>query len=99
MRSEDEITPYQNLIGMLSWVCELGCINIGYETALRTQYLVLPRKGYLLQALNIFRYLKDAKENWLDLNMERFEIGWTPIEGEPHPKEKEKKEKRNWQGR
>ena len=56
-------------------MCELGCINIGYETALYMQYLVLSRKGHLLQALNIFRFLKDAKEIWLDLNMERFEIG------------------------
>ena len=75
MCSEDEITLYQNLIGMFSWVCELGCISIGYETAFRAQYLVFPRKGHLLRALNNFRYLKDAKENWLDLNMERFEIG------------------------
>ena len=47
-----------------------------------------PRKGHLLQALNIFRYLKGVKRNWLVLDTERFEVGWTPMKEEPHPKER-----------
>ena len=88
MCSEDEITLYQNLIGMLRWMCELGRIDILYETALLSQYLVSPRKGHLLQALNIFRYLKDVKKNWLVLDTERFEVGWAPMKEEPIPKER-----------
>ena len=77
MCSEDEITLYQNLIGMLRWMCELGCIDILYETALLSQYLVSPRKRLLLQALNIFRLVLDT---------ERFEVGWAPMKEELHPK-------------
>ena len=34
MCNENEITLYQNLIGMLIWMCELGQIDILHETAL-----------------------------------------------------------------
>ena len=88
MCNENEITLYQNLIGMLRWMCELGRIDILYETALLSQYLVSPRKGHLLQALNIFRYLKGVKRNWLVLDTERFEVSWVPMKEEPHPKER-----------
>ena len=95
MCNENEITLYQNLIGMLRWMCELGQIDILYETALLSQYLVSPRKGHLLQALNIFRYLKGVKKNWLVLDTERFEVGWVPMEEKAHPKERALAMKRN----
>ena len=55
-------------------MCELGRIDILYKTTLLSQYLMSPRKGHLLQALNIFRYLKGVKKNWLVLDTERFGV-------------------------
>ena len=52
------ITVYQNMIGALRWVVELGRIDIQHEVPLLSQYLVQPRHGHLHQACNIFRYLK-----------------------------------------
>ena len=41
------ITVYQNLIGMLQLICELGRVDIIHETTLIAQYIVQPRKGHL----------------------------------------------------
>ena len=51
-------TMFQNLIGVLRWIVELGRIDIQLETSLLSQYLAQPRRGHLEQACNIFRYLK-----------------------------------------
>ena len=48
---------FQNFIGMLRWMCELGRVDILHETSLLSQYLTQPRLGHLKQAINIFRYL------------------------------------------
>jgi hypothetical protein len=55
---EDYANWYQQLIGILRWVVELGRIDIHLSVALLTQYLVPPRVRHLLQAFHIFAYLK-----------------------------------------
>jgi hypothetical protein len=55
--SEEQVTLYQNIIGILRWVVELGRIDIGYEVSILSRYLVQPRTGHLLQALHVFKYL------------------------------------------
>ena len=54
----DLITVFQNIIGILHWVCELGRIDILYEVSILSQYLPQPRVGDVEQGLNIFYYLK-----------------------------------------
>ena len=56
---------YQNLIGILRWIVELGRIDIYFEVSVLSQYLVNPRAGHLNQALHIFKYLDIHKENFL----------------------------------
>ena len=82
------ITLYQNLIGILRWICELGRLDILLETNLMSQYMVSPRIGHLNQILNIFSYLKHHNRSWLVFNPEKFEIDWVPIRDEAHPKER-----------
>ena len=41
----DLITVFQNLVGILRWVCELGIIGILYEVSILSQYLAQPRIG------------------------------------------------------
>ena len=49
---------YQELIGSLRWACELGRVNILYETTLLSQRLALPCKGHLEQLFHVIGYLK-----------------------------------------
>ena len=49
---------YQNMIGILRWLCELGRLDILLETSLLSQYMVEPRMGHVNQALHVFNYLK-----------------------------------------
>ena len=59
----DQITLYQNLIGILRWTVELGRIDIAFEVSLLSRYLVQPRTGHLVQALHIIKYLDIHSKN------------------------------------
>ena len=63
--TEDQSSYYQNLIGVLRWIVELGRIDINFEVSVLSQYLVNSRTGHLNQALHIFKYLDIHKENFL----------------------------------
>ena len=52
-----EITFYQELIGILRWATELGCVDILHEISILSQYQASPRRGHLLQLLQIFSFL------------------------------------------
>lgn len=72
--SDEKANYYQNLIGVLRWIVELGRIDITTAVSLLSAYLAQPREGHLEQALHIFAYLKshfksklvfdDSKINW-----------------------------------
>ena len=49
---------YHQMVGILRWAVELGQVNIYYETAILSHYLVCPRKGHLEALYHIFAYLK-----------------------------------------
>ena len=89
MCSDELVTIYQNLIGILRWTCELGRIDILHEVSLLSQYLASPRYGHLVQACNIFVYLKHHDRSWLTLDHSRFDIEWVPRNGDDvHPSER-----------
>ena len=76
---------YQNMIGILRWLCELGRLDILLETSLLSQYMVEPRMGHVKQALNMFSYLKSHHRSWLVSNPTKFSIEWTPTQNEESP--------------
>ena len=76
--SDELATVYQNLIGILRWTCELGRLDILHEVSLLSQYLAQPRCGHLVQAMNIFVYLKHHNRSWMLLDHSRFDIEWVP---------------------
>ena len=85
----DLTTVYQNVIGILRWICELGRIDILFETSILSQYLAQPRVGHLQQALNIFYYLKHNDRSWLVLDPTKLDVEWQPrSQGEVHPQER-----------
>ena len=46
------------MVGILRWVVELGRVDIYYETAILSHYLVCPCEGHLEALYHIFVYLK-----------------------------------------
>ena len=54
----DGLQYYQELVGVLRWMVELGRVDILLETSLMPSHLSLPRLGHLEQLIHIFGYLK-----------------------------------------
>ena len=82
-------TVYQNIIGILRWICELGRLDILHEVSILSQYLAQPRMGHLQQSLNILYYLKHNNRSYVVLDPTRFDVEWKPrIEGEPSPSQR-----------
>ena len=80
---------FQNMVGVLRWIVELGRIDIQHEVSLLSQYLVQPREGHLAQACNIFRYLKTRhSKGYVVMDPTKWEIDWSGGPNDTHPKEK-----------
>ena len=60
-----EITYYQELIGILRWAIELGRVDILHEVSLMSAYQAAPRQGHLNRVLDIFAYLKQDPKKTL----------------------------------
>ena len=56
--NDEQAQLYQSLIGIMTWLCEIGRIDILTEKSLLATYLASPRLGHLHQALHVFKYLK-----------------------------------------
>ena len=76
--SLENITFFQEIIGMLRWAIEIGRVDIHTEVSLLSSYQAAPREGHLEQLLRIVAFLKrkpkltlyfDHKEARLDENM------------------------------
>ena len=85
---EELVTFYQNLIGILRWSCELGRVDILFETQILSQYMARPRLGHLEQAIHIFKYLDNHRRTWMVMDPCHFEVIWVPIKGEVSPEER-----------
>ena len=53
-----EHRQYQQLIGILNWIMQIGRIDIAYATISLARFVAAPRRTHLLHALHIFAYLK-----------------------------------------
>ena len=56
--SADDITFYQELIGILRWAVEIGHVDILTELSFLSSYQASPRRGHLEQVIHIFAFLK-----------------------------------------
>lgn len=54
----DEITHFQELIGILRWATELGRIDILLEVSLLSSFQAMPRWNHLQEVWRIFAFLK-----------------------------------------
>jgi hypothetical protein len=57
--SDDEETYFQQVIGVLQWMVEVGRIDINTKVPLPSQHLALPRVGHLQAELHIMAYLRN----------------------------------------
>ena len=55
---DEDVTFYQELIGVLRWATEIGRVDILLEVALLSQYSASPGEGHLEQLLRIFAFLR-----------------------------------------
>ena len=61
---DERLTNYfQNLIGILRWIVELGRIDIAFKVSSLSKFLSHPRTGHIYQALHIFKYLETHIDN------------------------------------
>ena len=67
---------YMQLIGILRWMCEIGRINIVYETAILPRYSIQPRTSRLKQLFHIFHYLDKHDNLWLLIDSRKSNIDW-----------------------
>lgn len=54
----EDITFYQELIGILRWGTGIGRVDVLHEVTLLSAYQAAPRMGHLEQLYHIFAYLK-----------------------------------------
>ena len=54
----EDITLYQEIIGIMRWAIELGRVNIHLEVSLMSAYQASPRRGHLEELLHIVAFLK-----------------------------------------
>ena len=64
----EQASYYQNLIGVLRWIIELGRVDILTEVSILSRYLASPRVGHLHQVIHIFHYLDSHNRSKIALN-------------------------------
>lgn len=68
--SSNDITLFQELIGVLRWAAEIGRVDILLELSLLSSYQAAPRQGHLEQIYHIFSYLKHKPKITIYFNPE-----------------------------
>ena len=61
----DEASYFQSIIGVMSWMVEIGRIYIETEVSLLSSYLFFPWEGHLEAALHVIAYLKQKHNSQL----------------------------------
>ena len=70
----EDITLYQEIIGILRWAIELGRVDIHLEVSLMSAYQASPRRGHLEELLHIVAFLKHQPKLTLYFDPERANI-------------------------
>ena len=72
--NSEQIQIYQQLIGILRWLVELGRVDVQLEVTQLSSFLTSPRIGHLHQAFHIFKYLEGKPNSWIPLDPEKLDI-------------------------
>jgi len=78
---DDDITFYQEVIGVLRWAIELGRVDIHLEVSLMSAYQASPRRGHLEELIHIVAYLKHHPKLTLYFDPERANVDESTFDG------------------
>lgn len=77
--NSDDVTTFQELIGILRWAIEIGRVDILTEVSMLSSYQASPRHGHLEQVYHIFAYMKHKPKTTLyfDPNLPLLDPSWS----------------------
>ena len=75
---DEDASYFQQQIGVLRWMVELGRIDILTEVSMLAAYSVAPRAGHMAAVLHLCAYLKQHKRSKLVFD-------FTKVDHDPHP--------------
>jgi hypothetical protein len=65
---QDDHPWYQQLLGILNWIVELGRIDVHNIVARLSAYLAAPRVGHIKAVLHVFAYLKATNNKLIEFD-------------------------------
>jgi hypothetical protein len=68
--SPGKATYFQNLIGILRWIVELGCLDSHVHVSMLSSFLTAPREGHLAKVFQMFAYLKCYNKSTMVLTIQ-----------------------------
>ena len=74
----EDASFYQQQIGVLRWLVELGRMDICTEVSMLAAFSTCPRQGHLAAVIHLYAYLKKNPRS-------RIVFDPTPMDHEPHP--------------
>ena len=83
----DQIQAYQQIVGMLRWMIELGRVDILFETTIMSSFMVSPRTGHLKQLIHIIAYIRKHDRSTLMMDPGTLDIHFKGND-EDHPDRK-----------
>ena len=73
----NDLTLFQELIGVLRWATEIGRVDILQEVSILSQYQASAREGHLEQVFNIFSFLKHNPKLSIHMDPQLPEVDYT----------------------
>ena len=74
--NEAQVRAFQQILGMLRWLIELGRMDVLLETTLLASFLMSPRIGHLNQAAHIVAYLRKHNRSTIMMDPEKIDVVW-----------------------
>ena len=76
--NDEDASYYQQQIGVLRWMVELGRIDINTEVSMLAAFSIAPRQGHLAAVLHLYAYLKKH-------NRSKLVFDSSYVDHDPHP--------------
>ena len=74
--NSEKLHLYQQLIGILRWLVELGRVDIQLELTKLSSFLASPHIGHLNQTFHVFKYLRNHDNSWIPLDPGKLDVSW-----------------------
>lgn len=75
-----EINKFQEILGILRWIVELGQVDVLFKVTTLSRFLVNPHEGHLDQGYCILAYQKDKQKGWMIMDPTYVKIDYSRFE-------------------